>query len=353
MKKLLCTLLALTIVVMLAACGGSTSSSAPAAPTPAESTPAESTPEAVPESEASDSGLMVAMLLPGNINDHGWNAEAYLGLTTIESELGAEIAFSEKVDASDYEEVFRGYAELGYDLIIGHGFQFGDAACAVAPNYPDTFFAITSSSIYQEPNVCGLMNRNDQQGFLAGVVAAMETDSGIVGCVGGSEIPSITAYVDGFAMGVKWANPDVKVLSNYTGDFSDAAAAKQLADAMISEGADIITHDADAAGLGIFEAVNAATGVRCIGAVDDQYEQAPDTIITSSMSKLSGAIVLAAQYVQEGTLEPISYYFGIDEGTVYLADFRDYELKEETQAKIDEALAGIADGSIKVDIQGQ
>lgn len=353
MKKILCTLLALTMLVMLAACGGGTASSAPAASTPAESTPAESTPAESTPATASGDGLKIAMLLPGTINDGGWNASAYAGLQLAEERLGAEITYSEKVDASDFEEVFRGYAELGYDLILGHGFQFGDAACAVAPQYPDSFFAITSSDVSQAPNVCGLQNRNDQQGFLAGALAALESESGIVGAVGGSEIPSITAYVDGFKMGAEYINPDIVVRSNFTGNGDDVAAVKQLAEAMIADGADVITHNANQAGLGIFEAAEAAGGsVKTIGVVSDQYEQSPDTIITSACSALSEAIVLAAEKLTNGELNAEGYYFGVNEGTVYLADFHGYELKEGTMEKIDEVTEKIASGEIEINILG-
>ncbi len=351
MKKFLSISLSALLLLSLAACGGTEAASSEAAPA-SEAAMSESMAgsEAGGEEAASDGEpLQVALVLGGAINDQGWNASAHSGLMTIEEELGAEVAFTENVAAADFEEVYRGYADIGYDVIIGHGFQFGDTATTVGPDYPETFFFVTSSDISQEPNVAGLQNRNDQQGFLAGVVAAQQSQSGVVGAVGGAEIPSIAAYIQGFEQGAKYVNPDITVLTNYTGDSTDLATAKQLASSMISEGADVLTHNANAAGLGVFEAVEeAGEGVWMIGAVDDQYEILPDQTITSALSNLKDAMVEATKLYADGAIEPVGYSFGIEEGVVGLADFRDYPITEEQQAELDEISAMLASGEIEV-----
>ncbi len=354
MKKVMSIVLALVLTVALAACGTTASSSSAAPPATSAAPAASSASTAGSESTSkatSGEQLKVAMVMSGPINDKGWNAEAYLGLTMIEKELGADIAFTENVAAADFEEVYRGYADLGYNMIIGHGFEFGDPATAIAPNYPDTYFVVTSSDITQEPNVVSLQNRTDHQGYLAGALAALETKSGIVGAVGGGEIPSIIGFIEGFKQGAAYVDPEVKVLSNYTGDFNDAAPAKQMAEAMIKEGADVMTHDANAAGMGVFEAVKEATGeVWMIGAIDDQYEVLPERTMTSSMSKLSDSILAAAKLMQEGNLEPMAYQFGVKEGSVRLADFRDYPISEESKAKLAEIEEKLANGEITIEI---
>ena len=346
-KKALCLTLALMLVFALAACGGAASSAAPA---PAESTaaPAEST-AAESTAPAGDSELMVGMLLPGTINDHGWNAEAHRGLMLIEETLGATVNFTEKVAASDYEEVFRGYADMGCNIVYGHGYEFGEAALAVAPDYPDTMFIVTSADFEMEPNVCSLQNRNNEQGFIAGVVAALHSESGVVGTIGGMQIPSITLFMEGFKDGAKYINPDIKVLDAYTGNFDDVAKVKETALAMIKEGADVLTHDADQAGLGMFEAVLENEGVLAVGSVGDQYEQAPGRVITSATNELGSAILLSAEMYLDGSLEPIVYQFGVAEGVVNLADFRDFPITAENKATIEEVMEKIASGEIVVE----
>lgn len=339
MKKVLSVVLAIMLVAMLAACGGGGSSAAASSTAPAASSTAPGS-----SAPAADTGAFkVALLLPGTINDHGWNAEAYDGLQLIKDELSAEVAYTEKVAASDYEEVFRGYADMGYNLIIGHGFEFGDAAKAVAPQYPDVMFAVTSSDVNQAPNLCGINNLNNQQGFLAGALSALVTKSKIVGAIGGMEIPSITAYIDGFKQGVEYIDPSIEVKTTFTGDFDDVAKCKQTAQAMIAEGADVVSHDADQAGLGVIEAVDEADGVFTVGAIADQYDLAPDVVLTSVMNKLSIAMLRAAELCQKGELQAQAYNFGVHEGTILLADFRgsvDPEIEQQVHDIYDKLVSG-------------
>ena len=219
---------------------------------------------------------------------------------------------------------FSGYAIEGYDIIFGHGSN--DAAMKVAPEFPDSKFVITSTDISQEPNVASLNNDNRQQGFLAGALAALLTEVDKVGVVGGMEIPSLQAYMNGFDKGAKYINPDITILSTYTGDFVDAAKAKEVAAAMIQQGADIIAHDADAAGLGAIEAAVEAD-TRVIGAISDQYELAPDHMVTSALSDLTKAIEVMAEQIKNGDFEAKMYNFGIEEGTVGLAPYHNFEDK--------------------------
>lgn len=292
------------------------------------------------EAKTAKKKLKVAMLLPGTINDHGWNAAAYAGLELIQEELGAEIAYSESVKPSDYVEVFRGYASAGYDIVIGHGFEFGDPAKEVAKDFEDVMFFATSTDIYAAPNVGSLNNSNLEQGFLAGVVAAKMTKSNVVGSVGGMKIPSIIIYNDGFEAGVKYINPEIETLTAYIGNFDDAAKAKETAAAMIENGADILTHNCDHASLGLFEAVQ-ESGVYAIGAVADQAHLAPDSVITSAINKVSSAVLLAAKLYEKGELEAKSYQFGVADGAIYLSGYGKFE--DKIPAEIKEEIAKITE----------
>jgi basic membrane protein A len=292
----------------------------------------------------------VAMLLAGPISDQGWNATAYNGLMNIEKNLGAEVSYTENIAQSDFEEVFRGYAIQGYNLIFGHGFQFGDAAMKVAPEFPDVKFVITSTNISQEPNVASLNNDNTQQGFLAGALAAMLTEVDKIGVVNGMEIPSIQAFASGFDQGAYYINPDITILSTFTGDFNDAAKAKEVASAMIEEGADIMAHDADAAGLGVVEAA-VEKDIPVIGAISDQVDLAPDHMVTSALSDLTKAIEVMAGMIMEGDFAPQMYNFGIAEDTVGLAPYHNFEDKvpQEVKDKMVEIMDDIVAGKIQLE----
>ena len=294
--------------------------------------------------------VKVALVLPGSANDKGWNQEAYDGLEKIK-DLGCQTAYSENVQASDYETIFRGYADQGFNVVFGHGTEFEDAAEKVAEDYPDTIFCITSSDISQDPNVCSLQNLNNEQGFIAGVVAALATESKKVAAIGGMEIPSIQSYIMGFEQGVEYVDNGTEALTAYTGDFSDATKVKEQANAFIEQGADIVSQDADEAGLGLFEAIkDAPDGVYAIGAVKDQYDECPGKVLTSATNQISDAMEVAIEdYMKEG-LEAKCYKFGISEGVIGLADYHDCAdvLTDEEKQFVTDTMDKIASGEIEV-----
>lgn len=347
LKKLLTLATAGVMMLSLAACG----SSAGSASSGASSSAASAGSSAASSGSAKDySSIKVALLLPGSANDKGWNQEAYEGLEEIKA-LGCQTAYSESVAPSDYEAVFRGYADQGYNIVFGHGVEFGDAATAVAPDYPDTMFCITSSDLSAAPNVCSLQNLNNEQGFIAGVVAALATKSGKVGAIGGMEISSIQSYILGFEQGVKYVNNGTTALTAYTGDFDDATKVKEQANAFIEQGADIIAQDADQAGLGLFEAVkDAPEGVYAIGSVKDQYDECPGRVLTSATNAISDAMAVAVKQYAEGNLTAQCYRFGIKEGVIGLADYHDCAnvLTDEQKTFITDTMAKIAAGEITV-----
>jgi basic membrane protein A and related proteins len=292
----------------------------------------------------------VAMLLPGPISDQGWNASAHDGLMQIKEKLDAEVAFVESVSASDMEELFRGYALQGYNLIFGHGFQFGDPASRVAPDFPGIKFVITSTTFTQEPNISSILNDSWQQGFLGGALAALMTESNYVGSVGGMEIPSIIAFQEGFVHGAEYINPDVRAVIPFTGNFYDAAQAKEMAITMIREGADIIAHDADAAGLGVIEA-GKEYNIPTIGAIGDQAHISPETVVTSTLNDMAMAILTVAEYVHSGDFEVRNYVMGIAEDCVGLAPYYQWEDKLDADIKLrmEEILADLGSHQIQRD----
>lgn len=299
--------------------------------------------------EASD--VKVALILPGSANDKGWNQEAYDGLEEIK-DMGCQTAYSENVEASDYENVFRGYADQGFQIVIGHGTEFEDAASKVAEDYPDTTFCITSSDFVQEPNVCSLQNLNNEQGFIAGVVAALATETGKVAAIGGMEIPSIQSYIMGFEQGVAYADESVEALTAFTGDFNDATKVKEQANAFIEQGADIVAQDADEAGLGLFEAIkDTDDGVYAIGSVKDQYEECPGKVLTSATNEIGKGMAVAVQNYLDGELGADCYKFGIKEEVIGLADYHDCAdvLTDDEKAFVEETMEKIASGEIEVE----
>ncbi len=309
------------------------------------------TPEPVEDNHADDTEpatepIRVALLMSGPISDQGWNAMAYQGLLAVQEDHGAEIAFSESVSQSDMEEVFRGYAQSGFDVVFGHGFEFQDAAFRVAEEYHETIFILTSNTNFQDPNLGSVTDNGFEKGFLAGVVAGVASESGTVGFIGGMEIPPIRAGMDGFEAGAKYVNPDTNVLTTFIGNFEDAGAAKELALAMIDSGADVVMAQADSASLGTIEAV-VEQNIKGIGINADQSSLAPDNMLTSSLAGYNVAMSLVVGSIIDGTWVPSGQVMGVAEGVNGLAPYHQ-ALSAEQIARIEEVREDIASGRLNV-----
>ncbi|MEI7885042.1 MAG: BMP family protein [Clostridia bacterium] len=290
----------------------------------------------------------VACLLPGPINDNGWNAAAYKGLKDIETKLGVEIAYTESVKPSDFEEVFRNYANEGFDVVMGHGFEFGDAAMKVGPEFPNVKFIVTSTDISQAPNVASIDAASDERGFLAGIVAGLVTKTNVVGAVGGMELPPITKALEGFEKGVKYVNPSATVLKSMTGSFEDAAKAQETTLAMIEKKADVVYGCADQATLGVVEACK-TEGVYAEMTGDDGNSLAPETVIVSAMDNVGNAFAYVIQLILDGKFEAKCYELGRQQDVVYLSPFHGFEntLPKETLDKVKQIDADLKSGKIE------
>jgi basic membrane protein A len=241
----------------------------------------------------------VGLLTPGPISDGGWNAGAYAALQEVARELGAQVGNQQVSTPAEFEQGFRGYAEQGFDLVFGHGFEFQDAALRVAREYPNVNFVVSSGGV-SAPNVASLSFDLDQATYLAGVLAASLSKTGRAGCIGGIELPVIRKTFDGFIAGARSVNPDFVVATAYTGNFEDVAAARAAASAMIDQGADFLLHNADAAGQGVFQAAR-ERGVLAFGSNADQSAAAPDTILASAVLSLPAAFLEMARETRDGT----------------------------------------------------
>ena len=245
----------------------------------------------------------VALLTPGPISDQAWNSGAYQGLLRIRDSLNASVSHIQTRTPADFEENFRHYGANGYQLVFGHGFEFQDAAERVATDFPRTVF-ITTSGSRVTPNVSPMVFGFEDPSYIAGVLAGSLTRSNVIGSIGGTEIPPVRSSFAAFEAGAHAANPRVRVLTSYVGNWEDASAGKEQAIAQIRQGADYIFQNADAAGLGIFQAARESKNVAVFGANVDQNAVAPDVIIGSVVIDLPHAFLSVAREVKEGRFRP-------------------------------------------------
>lgn len=251
----------------------------------------------------SASDFKVALLTPGPISDQAWNSGAYQGLMRIRDSLSASVSHIQTRTPADFEENFRHYGAEGYQLVFGHGFEFQDAAERVAPQFPRTVF-ITTSGSRVAPNVSPMVFGFEDPSYVAGVLAGSLTKSNVIGAIGGTEIPPVRSSFAAFEAGARAVNPRVRILTAYVGNWEDASAGKEQAIAQIRRGTDFIFQNADAAGLGIFQAARESEGVAVFGANVDQNAVAPDVIIGSVVIDLPRAFLSVARDVKEGRFRP-------------------------------------------------
>ena len=311
-----------------------------------QASPANSSEASAPGGAAA-SDYQVAILLSGYKNDAGWNQSAYEGMELAKEEFGITYACSEAVAQPDYESAMRDYASQGYNLIICAGNQFSDAVLSVAPDFPDVDFAVMNGNDAREPNVGAYRFDTTQTGFLAGALAAMYSESGIVGTIGGDTSPHIQDAVLAFKAGAEYVNPEIQVLTGYTETMTDIAKGKEMGMAFIEQGADVLNANANSASLGVIDAAEEA-GVRCIGYIN-HHDVAPETVMVDVVQSNQFMIRTIVASGLEDTFSPTINLYGVAEGAIYVDDFdgNDALLSTEQQDQFAAILEGVTDGSLK------
>jgi basic membrane protein A and related proteins len=252
----------------------------------------------------------------GGRGDQSFNDSAYAGASAAVDALGGTLQeFSPNDDASNRGEGLAGLAEQGFDPVIAVGFNYDDVIAEVAPQFPDTTFAQVDGSNAdgaKGDNVTGLIFAEEQGSFLAGVAAALKSESDHIGFVGGVQSPLIQKFEAGYVAGAQAVNPQITIDRQYispAGDFSgfsDPARGQIVAQGMYDAGADIVYHAAGGSGSGVFQAA-AASGGRAIGVDSDQYLTADPAlqavIMTSMLKRVDNAVEQFITDYSEGSTE--------------------------------------------------
>ena len=297
----------------------------------------------------------------GKVNDGTFNQFAYEGLTRAQKELGVEINYVETTASADYDKNLEQFAGQGYDMVIGVGFLMGDAVKANAAKNPNTKYAIVDFAYDPVvPNIIGLVFAEDQAGYLAGVLAASMSKSNIIGVVGGIEgVPAVKKFVLGYENGAKSIKPDIEVKKVYIDSFTDRARGAEAATSFIAEGADVIFGAGGQTGSGAIQAA-AQAGVWVIGVDKDEYlttfqnGAAPgsDKLLSSAGKRVDNAVFSAIKAAQDGTFAGRTQVYDAAGQGVGLTPFHnaDAAIPAEVKTKLDQILAGLADGSIKTGV---
>jgi basic membrane protein A len=296
---------------------------------------------------AADEPLKVGLVLPGPITDGTFNSAANKGIEAAKAKYNIEVSIRENTGFAEVEEALLAYARDGYDVVIGHGFQFAEPAMKFHKDFPETWFIVNTAKVAGAPNLASFDNRWGDAGYIAGAVAALVSKSGVVGHIGGIPVPVIEEYNEGFERGAKRIRPDIEVLSAYVGSFSDVAKGKEVTLSLIERGADVVTSTGNENVLGTIDAAK-EKGVMAIGTAFDAAGLAPNTIVTTALINMDVNIDMAIGKVLDGSLEPKNYLLGLNEDGIGLAPYGNFDAKisADDKAKISQLIKDIEAGKV-------
>ena len=269
--------------------------------------------------------------------DKSFNEAAFAGAQRWAEETGESFREIELQSEAQREQALRRFAENGNNPIVMTGFAFGNVLSEVAPDYPETKFAIIDM-VVDEPNVRSVVFNEHEGSYLVGMMAAMASDSGTVGFIGGMDIPLIRKFACGYAQGAKAVNGDITVLSNMTGTtpaaWNDPVKGSELTKAQISQGADVIYAAAGGTGVGVLQTA-ADEGILSVGVDSNQNYMHPGKVLTSMLKRVDNAVYDAM--TQGEALETGINVMGVGNGGI------DYALDEHNEALVGEAMKTAVD----------
>ncbi len=283
--------------------------------------------------------------------DKSFNEAAFNGATKWATETGGTFKELEMQDEAQREQALRRLAEAGANPVVMTGFAFGDVLAKVAPDFPDTKFAIIDVDWLDLPNVSQIAFTEHEGSYLVGMMAALASKTGTVGFIGGMDIPLIRRFGCGYAQGVVAANPAAKVVLNMTGTtpaaWNDPVKGAELAKAQKAQGVDVIYAAAGGTGIGVLQTA-ADEGILSIGVDSNQNGMHPGKVLTSMLKRVDVAVYNA--FKTGADLQPGVTRLDLKaDGVGYAMDENNAALvTPEMQATVEAAAAKIKSGELVV-----
>ncbi len=291
--------------------------------------------------------IRVAIGNNGPINDNGWYEGGYRGALMLKKDPGVdEVTTQDRIKRADLERSLRRWALAGYNLIFGHGYEWGEPMLKVAKDFPDTIFA--AAGFYNtkgRPNVVTYMVLSHETGYLGGVLATLMSKTKKIGVIGGFPVPGVMSEHNGYKLGARSVDPNVKILSVFINDWMDVSKAKEAAFAMIEQGVDVIQVTSSPMGFGGIKGAE-EKGKFAIGCFMDLNRMAPDTVISSSVFIWHAAMRKIVLDMKKGKVEKL-YLVGIPNGGAVLAPFNK-KVSPEIARRVRAVEKDIKSGKLKV-----
>ncbi len=320
----------------------------------------------------------------GTLDDHNFNQYSWEGAKAGATAIGAPAPQNiVTTQSADYAKNIQSFVDQKYDIIVSVGFALGDSTaaaakanktikfigvdqsiCVDANGDPDSTFTCAGDPATLLPNYQGLVFKEQQPGYLAGIVAASISKSGHIAAIGGTAVvPAVPNYMIGYYNGAKSVNSSIKVDLSYLSGapdataFNDPTAGKAAADQLLSQNSDIdvLFQVAGKSGNGVLQSA-CDHNIHAIGVDVDQFLSTPDTAkctVTSAEKNLTKAVSDAIQRVSDGTDKGGVIGLDITTDSVGLAPFHDSAsmITSDIQKKIDDAIAALKDGSVKACVE--
>jgi basic membrane protein A len=301
----------------------------------------------------------------GKLSDKSFNANAWKGVqdSVADPSLCLTAKVIESNQPTDYQSNMQLFIDQKYDMIVTVGFLLADDTLKVAQANPNVKFAIVDNAYATPPaNLVGLTFREDQAGFLAGIVAAKYSTTGTIGGVYGLDIPPVHKYRVGYENGAKYAVSSIKTLGVYqppsgAKSFNDPDWGKQQATAMFGQGADVVFGAGGNTGNGALLAAVQA-GKTCVGVDVDQFVSYPDAdtcLVTSAEKHIAAAVKTAITDMVKGTWPATGLLtFDATNGGIGVSPFHNYDSKvtADVKAMVTDALAKLAAGTLQTGCAG-
>jgi basic membrane protein A len=337
------TTIGLVLSLFLVACA------APATPAPT-AVPPTSAPAATAAPAAttapSTPTLKIAMLTSGPVTDEGWNQLAYTGLQALKTQ-GYTVANTENVAQADQASDIESYINQGFNVIVGHGFEYADALTAAAAKHPTDYF-IQIGGIAKGANLKSYVFKPGEGGYVSGVLAAKMSKAGKFGFVGAVKIPTIEADELSFEQAIKAATPSATIVQGYSNDFSDINTAHEAALAQISAGVDVILANGDNANVGAINAVKEkGPNVLVIGWTLDQSHLAPNNVMMSVVQRVDVLLEQAIGDIQAGKFQGGNVVVGFTEGISDISPFGPM-VPADVQTAVKQAVADLKAGKVNL-----
>ncbi|MEZ5825709.1 MAG: BMP family ABC transporter substrate-binding protein [Geminicoccaceae bacterium] len=285
--------------------------------------------------------------------DKSFNEAAFRGVEKFKEESGVDYLEFEITNESQREQALRRMIRKGANMVVVVGFGFATPLEAVAAEETDTKFTIIDM-VVDQPNVQSVTFKEHEGSFLVGMAAALASQTGKVGFVGGMDIPLIRNFAHGYEQGVKHANADGEVIVNMTGTtpaaWNDPARGGELAISQFDRGADVVYAAAGSTGLGVLQAA-ADQGKLSIGVDSNQNHLHPGSVLTSMLKRVDVAVYNALKSAMDGSWQAGAQSLGLaEDGVGYSIDENNRDLiTADMEAKLEEAKASIIAGDIVVE----